>query len=99
MAIAAERGLLYTVCMMKLTQEQIRDSAARSIARYPEKVNPQHRAIVEEAGAVYECGMLEDLVLFTSLQTGSTLAIPQILLTVENVRAKVAESNRTYGIQ
>lgn len=85
-----------------LTTEQRDQLKARAVQRYlknPEKVIIRHRTIVEEAGAVYEVGMMGDLVLFTSLQTGSTLALPEKDLTVLNVRRHVAESNAKFGIK
>ena len=56
-----------------------------------------HRAIVEAGGGKYVRGMLGDLVLFDSPQTGSTLAIPEKHLTPANVAAKLKKSNRAFG--
>jgi hypothetical protein len=41
-------------------------------------------------------GKMESIVLFTSPQTRSTLALPSSRLTVETVREQVAESNAAF---
>ena len=60
-------------------------------------------ALVAAAGGIY-VGMMDEIpgkteaiVLFSSRQTKSTLAIPISLLTVEAVRAHLAESDETFG--
>lgn len=64
----------------------------------PHKVNPAHKLIVEAGGGVYEPGMLCNLVMFDSPDTGSTLAIPENELTPDNIREKIRLSNLQYGI-
>jgi hypothetical protein len=61
--------------------------------------NQQHCEIIEAAGGSYVPGMMGDLVLFTSKQTGSTLAISDFDLTVDAVRRKIVESNNNFGIK
>ena len=58
-----------------------------------QRTNLEHKRIVEAAGAVYVPGMMGKLVLFNSRRTGSTLALPEAELTVDNVRAHVLESD------
>lgn len=60
------------------------------------KVNKKHKQIVEESGAEYVPGMFGNLVLFNSYQTKSTLALSEDQLSVEAVRAHVAESNAKF---
>ena len=67
-----------------------------------EKVYPrnmEHKRIIEEAGGVYVPGMLGNLVLFNSAETGSTLALPEDRLTVDTVRKHIVESNARFGIK
>jgi len=61
--------------------------------------NQQHCDIVETAGGEYVPGMLADLVLFSSRQTGSTLALPESQLTVEEVRRRIRASNDAFGVK
>ena len=57
----------------------------------------RHRKIVEAGGGEYVPGMFGNLVLFNSLETGSTLALPESDLTSENVRQHILESNKVFG--
>ena len=82
--------------MIKVNSEAIKARGAQREFDHPEKVNPVHKAIIEEAGACYEPGMMGDLVLFTSFQTGSTLAIKESDLTVDAVRDHLALSNLKF---
>ena len=62
-------------------------------------VNDDHKRIVEAGGGIYVRGMLANLVLFNSPQTRSTLALPEDKVTAETVRAKIADSNKSFGIE
>ncbi|VVB51609.1 Uncharacterised protein [uncultured archaeon] len=72
----------------------------------PKPANPEHVRIVTEGGGQYIGvweGTLEgqriadDLILFNSQATGSTLAIKEKDLTPERVSRKIADSDRTFG--
>lgn len=60
--------------------------------------------IVRRSGGIYVGiedllpGQREPLVLFTSPQTYSTLALPLSQVTLENVAAKIEASNRVFGV-
>lgn len=62
-----------------------------------ERVVLEHKMIVEYGGGEYVPGMLGDLVLFNSRQTGSTLALPEKELTVEAVARRILLSNQSFG--
>lgn len=66
--------------------------------RAHEKDNPEHRAVVEAGGGAYVAGMMGELVLFNSPATGSTLALPENLLTKEAVECRIRESNAMFGV-
>jgi hypothetical protein len=83
--------------MVRINEESLRRSAKLKEEKWPSKVNPEHKAVIEEAGAIYEPGLLGDLVLFTSLQTGSTMAISISKLTVDEVKKHILESNARFG--
>lgn len=85
--------------MVTITREQVEANAARNCARMPQKINLRHKAIIEAGGGIYEPGLaLDTLVMFDSPETGSTLCLPENLLTADNVRAKIRKSNRDFGV-
>ncbi len=55
----------------------------------------RYQHIVTRGGGIY-IGMMEDLVLFNSPETGSTLALHEKQLTVQAVRDTIAVSNRQF---
>jgi glycine cleavage system H lipoate-binding protein len=59
-------------------------------------VNREYKRIVEAGGGEYVTGMLGSLVLFNSPQTGSTLALPENLLTSEAVKSRILASNKAF---
>lgn len=59
--------------------------------------NERHKRIVETGGGVYVPGTMDDLVLFNSPTTGSTLALQWHLLSAEAVRARIAESDKEFA--
>lgn len=65
--------------------------------RREELVNPKHQAVVEAGGGEYVPGMFGPLVLFNSKKTGSTLALPENLLTAEEVARKLLVSDKAFG--
>ena len=95
--------LLYPISMNNGIQpEQTPEQVAQQIVQRNEErrsnhENAGHKRIVEAGGGRYVRGMLGDLVLFDSPQTGSTLAIPEKDLTPANVAAKLKKSNRAFG--
>ena len=68
---------------------------AEQISRF----NYQHRDIIEDGGGIYVPGMMADLVMFNSPETGSTLCLPENKLTADAVRTKIAYSNAAFGIK
>ncbi len=81
------------------TTELIEAARQRMAANQPRagRENAEHRRVVEAGGAEYVPGTLCGLVMFNSRATGSTLAIEAAQLTAENVRAKLAASDREFG--
>jgi len=67
------------------------------MSQKPWPENKTHRRIVEAGGGIYVAGMLGPLVLFNSKATGSTLALPESHLTIKAVRARIAESDKTFA--
>lgn len=72
-----------------------KDDPAQAMKRLP---NVQHKRVVEAGGGLYVGPCFEDLVMFDSPATGSTLALPENELTADAVRHKIMESNKAFGI-
>lgn len=64
----------------------------------PQRVNPDHKKVVEAGGGVYEPSGIPGMVMFDSPKTGSTLAIKECDLTPEAVRRIIKKSNEAFGI-
>lgn len=70
--------------------------------RVPKETHARLAAIVEAGGGVYQ-GIFDPdaniyLVMFDSPATGSTLALPEHLLTSDTVRARIVESNKAFNL-
>ena len=89
-------------------ERELRDKVARGIAESVQRRaarharvswNDNHARIVALGGGIYKPGMLDDLVLFDSPATHSTLALHEADLTPEAVRQHIAESNAKFGVR
>jgi hypothetical protein len=63
------------------------------------KTNSEHKRIVEDGGGIYVAGMMGNLVLFNSPDTGSTYAIPDVELTADRVREHIAEMDAKFKVK
>jgi hypothetical protein len=76
---------------------QFRAKQGANLQRRTECVILSHKLTVEEGGGEYVPGMMGDLVLFNSKQTGSTLALPEKLLTANAVARRIRTSDESFG--
>lgn len=91
---------MYSVPMNQEDKRQLklhREASEQPERRTVAKTNLFHKQVVEQGGGEYVPGMFGDLVLFNSKKTGSTLALPENLLTWETVRDHIAESNAKFA--